>query len=427
MVSVSLSGVPNSPHELEDYVSALFQSAGYFVEKNITEENVMELDVVATSYEGVCPEEVLVEAKSAGWGFGDIFKAIGWMRYLSINRGAFFVKDIAGKDLEEVHSKVAPLGLSFIHLADFSDVTSRFAGAGFPLVHDPIRMTVWRYAYWAERNLVSRLRDIAKADPSKEGPIAALRHHRFINNTIFFVKDLRERLSLLYGAYMKHPRLACGLAIEMEGGVFVPDAHDPENLTIREALYKGSHLELQACFYLEHRARLAILKTAIDYECLVEAKRITRQSGTSFDSLPSSFRTGVEQLKREPFFKRYALFWQVFLWGFGGFYLKDRQEIEFKWLSKQTGIPIEEIPRALKVFDVLFPLSQTTSWITEIGKSHCVIVKMVPAPLQGLGANHRKWRYGCKEFAEFNYTDFTHRDLCKWNNSLVGLLQDKVK
>lgn len=425
-MAVELSGVPKSPHELEDYASALFQSAGYYVEKNITEENILELDAVATSYEAALPKEILVEAKSGGWGYGDIFKLIGWMKYLNVDRGAFIVKEGGTDpvhDPEKVHTKVSPLGVAFIHLGDFTEVISRFARAGFPAITDSLRMAVWRYSYWAERNLIKELRKIAKAEPSKRGPAVALTHHRFINNTIFFQKSLHERLSLLYGAYTKHPRLACAVAMEMEGKPFDPEAHDPNNGLIKEALYKCSHPLLQACFYIEHRARLAILKTAIDYECLMDAGIIPRPSASTFDSLPASFHAGIKTLKKNPFFKRYALFWQVFLWGFGGFYLKDRTEAEFKWLSEQTGIPPDEIPNALKVFDTLFPLAPGVSWITESGPSHCVVVKMTPAPFQGIGVNQRRWRYGYKDFSEFGYGDFTHSDMVRWNNNLVALLQ----
>src|SRR5207244_13305722 len=67
------------------------------------------------------------------------------------------------------------------------------------------------------------------------------------------------------------------------------------------------------------------------------------------DALPiSSFRAGLSELKTHKYFKRYPAFWQVFLWGFGGFYLKDRQAQEFAWLAEDTGIPPDEIPNALK-------------------------------------------------------------------------------
>src|SRR3989304_6066059 len=112
MVSATLSEVPKSPHELEDYVAALFQSARYFVEKNIVERDfteILELDTVATTYEGQLPSSVLAEAKSGNWGFGDIFKIMGWMRYLDIEKGGFFVsKDMPAIDIPSVQQKVGP-------------------------------------------------------------------------------------------------------------------------------------------------------------------------------------------------------------------------------------------------------------------------------------------------------------------------------
>ena len=324
----------------------------------MTDENVLELDVVATSYEEEYPSEVLAEAKNGAWGFSDIFKVIGWMRYLGIERGAFFVsKDRTGMDPASVHEKVSSLKMSFVHMGDFSDATGRFKHAGFPEIVDSIRMSVWRYSYWAERNLLKRLKAIARDDPYKEGPVAALNHHRLVNDLIFFTKNLRERLSLLYTAYSRHPRLACGIATEMAGGKFDPEMYDPDNRLIKQAMYSGQYDQIQACFYLEHRARLAILKTAVDYECLVRTGRISAASSTSFDPLPTSLKDGIERIRKERCFKLYPLFWQVFLWGFGGFYLEDRKEAEFKWLSEQTGVPADEVPRALEVFNVLFPLS----------------------------------------------------------------------
>ena len=68
--------------ELEEFVAAHFQCAGYYVEKNITEQHVhqvLELDVVATKYVDATPEKMLVEVKSGNWGFPDLFKVCGWM------------------------------------------------------------------------------------------------------------------------------------------------------------------------------------------------------------------------------------------------------------------------------------------------------------------------------------------------------------
>ena len=51
--TVHLSDIPEAGGDLEDYVAALFQASGYFVEKNVTERDpgdVLELDLVASSF-----------------------------------------------------------------------------------------------------------------------------------------------------------------------------------------------------------------------------------------------------------------------------------------------------------------------------------------------------------------------------------------
>src|SRR4051794_29750037 len=105
MASVALPIIPGAGRELEDYVAGLLQAAGYFVEKNVRERgftDVLELDAVATSYDEPVPTVFLAEAKGGRWGFPDLFKIAGWMQYLRIARGGFFVKESAtggGRDL----------------------------------------------------------------------------------------------------------------------------------------------------------------------------------------------------------------------------------------------------------------------------------------------------------------------------------------
>src|SRR5215468_11431976 len=122
MARIALPRIPASGRDLEDYVAGLFQTAGYFVEKNIRQRDVadvLELDAVATSYDGPRPTSVLAEAKGGRWGFTDIFKVAGWMAYLGIERGGFFVKDHAAsvsRDTGFVHRTVAPLRVSLVDL-----------------------------------------------------------------------------------------------------------------------------------------------------------------------------------------------------------------------------------------------------------------------------------------------------------------------
>jgi len=83
---VKLPDVPKGK-ELEDFVSAALQASGHYIEKNIEEPQVMELDIVATEYLSGLPKKKLYEVKSGDWGFPDVFKILGQMLYLDIPEG----------------------------------------------------------------------------------------------------------------------------------------------------------------------------------------------------------------------------------------------------------------------------------------------------------------------------------------------------
>ncbi len=419
MTRVALPEAPSTGRELEDYVAGLFQAAGYFVERGIHERSftdVLELDVVATRYTEAAPRSVLVEAKGGRWGFPDLFKVVGWMQYLGIDKGGFFVvEDSAPRHLGSIHHKVAPLGVALVDLADFHDPCARFREAGFGEIRDPLLTGIWRYSFWVERALLDSLRRRRKAAPSSQGPQAALAYHDLIHDHVFFVKDLAERLRLLYGAYRDHPKLSLGLAGELGGRAFDARCGTFDSAVVREAIFEGKHPAVQACFYIEHRARLSILKAAVDLLC----QHAPPPSGLA--TLPGTCREGLRALRSRPSFRRYALLWQVFLWGFGGFFLLDREEEELRWLAEQTGIPPGEIEQGLRAFDDLFPLGEG-GWIVPLRGTRLRVAKLVPAPFRGIGAIQRLKRYGVRSYDELGLTGATRRNLIHWHNSLVGLL-----
>lgn len=47
---------------------------------------------------------------------------------------------------------------------------------------------------------------------------------------------------------------------------------------------------------------------------------------------------------------------------------------------------------------------------------------MIPSPFLGIGAVHRKFRYGIQDYAALGYSDYTGQNLSRWNNKLVELL-----
>lgn len=417
MARIGLAEIPGSGRELEDYVAGLFQAAGYFVERGIHERaftDVLELDVVATRYDGVAPKSVLVEAKGGHWGFPDLFKVAGWMRYLGIDHGGFFIaRDNTPRDVPRVHEKVAPLGISLVDLADFRDSHRRFEAGGFGAISDVFLPDLWRYSFWVERALLDRLRALKRASPRSAGPAAVLGYHDLIHDHVFFIKDRSERLALLYKGYRDHPKLSLALAGELEGAPFEPASPPPNSMILAEALREGKHAPVQASFYVEHRGRLSILKAAIDLLCY--------ESEPPNPRLPATFREGLRILRTRPSFRRYALLWQVFLWGFGGFYLADRVDQEFSWLSSQTGVPFQEVRTALHAFDDLFPM-QSSSWLVPLRGTSIVAAKMVPTAFRGIGAMQRLKRYGARFYRDLGYRNATSRHLVDWHNSTVALL-----
>lgn len=412
MARVELPAIPSAGRELEDYVAGLFQAAGYFVERGIHERastEVLELDAVATSYDSAVPTSVLVEAKGGRWGFPDCFKVVGWMEYLDIERGAFFVRESSQGLAHEVHRKMTPLGLSLVDLSGFQDSAQRFKDAGLGTIRDPSLTGLWRYSFWIERKLLEHLRARKRALPNAKVTAEALAYHDLIHDHIFFIKDESERLRRLYRAYREHPKLSRALASEIAVGQGIPGS------ILADALVSGAHAPLQASLYIEHRARLSILKATVDLLCRGGAD-LRRLAG-----LPRTLGSGLRVLERRATFHRYALLWQVFLWGFGGFFLADRADEELAWLAEQTGIPCGEIRLGLAAFDDLFPLAES-SWITPLRNTQIMVAKMVPAPFRGIGALQRLRRYGARAYEDLGYDPHTTTDLNRWHRSAVELL-----
>ncbi|MFE9552513.1 hypothetical protein ACFYOD_03325 [Streptomyces sp. NPDC006703] len=60
------------------------------MENQITESDpadIRELDIFATDYGPEKAVRRLIEAKGGGWGFTDLFKVVGWMKYWALSTG----------------------------------------------------------------------------------------------------------------------------------------------------------------------------------------------------------------------------------------------------------------------------------------------------------------------------------------------------
>lgn len=158
MVSISLPELPKGK-ELEEFVSAFFQSNKYYIERNILRrdvEDVLELDIITTNYNLSPPEINLLEIKSGDWGFSDLFKVRGWMDYLNITKGVFITsKERYNIDFFRRIAKELNIDLVYFpSLKQSKEALSQFVNNENT---EDVDIEAWRFSYWVERNLLEQL------------------------------------------------------------------------------------------------------------------------------------------------------------------------------------------------------------------------------------------------------------------------------
>lgn len=431
-MTVELQDVPHGGQDLEHYTAALFQAAGYYVDKNLEQltlgsggDQVLELDVVAADFEPAETYRVLAEAKSGGWGYGDVFKLLGWLTYLGLNEAVIVHRGGASKDEGVIRSNLQDHDVSTLDLGDCSDAVERFEAAGFRQIVKPGVVTLWRWSYWAEVMLDKQLSDLAKSTP-QDGPKEVRAYNRLVNDEAFFEDDPIARVRKIYDAYIDHPKLSAGVAAEIETDTFDPFHPPSQTAAFTEAMYQGKHPAVQSAMWLEHRARLALLKSTVD---VIDTIGIDGLSPTGpgsgwrvLPNIPDNFRRGILSMVDEPCFRLYPVFWQVFLGSWGGFLLEDRLDDEYAALCDETGVQVDQIPNALSVFDRIFP---PVKWLVSPANKSWRGVKLVPIAMRGIGALRRRGMYDIpkdKSYNDLGHTDRTAEDLVEWHNAAYRLL-----
>lgn len=434
---VSLPDLPTNT-EFEEYVAAYVQAAGFFVERSLIdrqEEELLELDVIATDYSATSPPcERLIEVKSGDWGFPDIFKVSGWGKYLGIAHLELVVCK-AKPSHAFIKAKATDIGVSLsLHPNDVTALAGTELLPGHAI--DPFDVIAWRLSHWAERKLLRRLKQSKKANPGVKAYQVLDQCHHNVTSAIFFSKNIIHRARALYNEFQQYPHLSARVAHEKAGASFDQDHTEIPKDFFAAAYYRGELNDLALSTYVEQRSRLALLKAAVDlcqYEHFGLKDKVSDEVeflGLKFslkNTLPSSFLAGVEAIRQEPYFHRYAVFWQVFLWLFGGIILDDYRHADLKLLSLKTGVPVDHVPSALAAYDKLFPTAG--GWFRQgDANSRVTFVKMVPPPMMGIGAHYRRLQYGCsqdlKDLSLLTGT-YTRSDLAKRINCLVGLLNAK--
>jgi hypothetical protein len=97
-----------------------------------------------------------------------------------------------------------------------------------------------------------------------ESAKAAKEYLRLVNDAVFFVSNLQDRIDRLLSTHFGHQQLGKSAAYELQTKK-VDFEKPPETQSFRRAYYWGEHFPVQSCLYVEHRARLYILKALTDH------------------------------------------------------------------------------------------------------------------------------------------------------------------
>jgi hypothetical protein len=185
----------------------------------------------------------------------------------------------------------------------------------------------WRFAYWIERNLLTRLNHKKKTLSDKKAYRAMESYFFEINNGTFFTETIVAKIDRLYSIFQRYPHLTAKCGNELMGNPFEDDCEILDKKIYRETFLNCEYTDIQISTYIEHRARLAILKNAIEYKLYKEAGfhdkadhifKLLGHEVNMKDLLPPTFKSGLDELLTHEYCFLYPVFWQWFLWVFGG-------------------------------------------------------------------------------------------------------------
>ena len=436
MTTIHLPKIPEGEY-LEDYVAAFLQCGGFYTEKSVIESGetqVMELDILAWKPTTQPPKHTLFEVKGGDWGFPDIFKVCGWKTYLE-HRGvndAYLIAPKGGKEerlLDYIREKCSEIGMNLVVNDDVTSLEANLKQFNLTSQNtNRLDHGVWRFSFWLERQMQKVVSINRRSLKDNQGPKQVYAYQERIRNGLLQARDVRERLVSLYEAHFDHQRLPKSVAAELDSGEWNPE-DPPSSDHWNESLRECKHKLIHAALYYQHRARLDILKGAVEFTLLEKHGALPPVRKVNFlgfeypaDFLPGSFHSVVQQLHSINGFEKTPLLWQSFMWKWGGFFLVDREAEEKAALANEVGMTVDAVDAALELYDVLFPVGG--GWFQDLQGTR--MLKLFPCQFRGIGAHYRYRRQGANSLREaFGGSPHRYlvRNLGTWINSTVSLLQ----
>lgn len=439
--SICLPKLPKGEY-YEDFVAALLCCGGYFIEKRIelrNPTNILELDVVTSKYTSDYVEKSITEIKSGGWGLPDVFKVRGWLDYLKIDKAFFVCLNNTKSNFSEMQdiAKELKINLCNVEINDEDTKKQELLNAFNIAVsnkelYECAAFTL-RLSFCAERMMVGKyLKELAKnsqcasAYHETQDFIYTVCEHSFFQNNAW------KRLQEVFGAYKKYKNITARMDAERNASKDEDaDKAELSESSFSKLFYKceAEKNPLHVALYAEMMCRLSMLQLSIE-----ESYRDNELKGLLKTleklGLPNNINAGISVLReKHEYYYLYPHFWQIFIFVFGGFILEEKREEEYKMLSELTDIPSDQVPNALKAFDILFPIANDSSWLFTNSYSKITILQFMPLPISGAGANFRRIIY-CIDDKHASYmdlgkqfsSDYTRKDLTKYNNLLIEYL-----
>lgn len=432
--AIELVKIPKD-EDYEDYLCAYLQAGGLYIEKRIIHrevEELLELDILTTNFQKDSADNLLLEIKGGDWGFGDIFKIRGWLTYLNYEKGCLIIQRSRPK-ISYLRDKAKELNIELIDNSDL-EKTKEVLEHLLPIEPDEKEIETIRFSYLLERKMLKELKKLKKENYKSENKLKcypAIDDYFFkINSGSFFSRDPIRRINQLFKYFKKFKNITAKTCHELNGGNFDNDKSELGSSCYSDTFYQAKEGILQIALYVEHLARVTILKCVIEH--LVEKLRGNYDEKDFFAELeylilPQTIKDGLELIVNDEYFHLYPRFWQFFTYVLGGFILTDLKVKEYKLISDKTGIPVAEIPNAFDSFNKLFP--SNGGWTFKLPNSKIEWHHFFPIAFSGVGANYRRMRYTDDEtydkLSELLTKDMTMRDLTKWNNLGYRMLKEK--
>ena len=421
--------LPKDPKDkqYEDLVAAALMALGYFSETRIIlkkgSSEVLELDAVATPTGDAFASRALVEAKSRKWGFADLFKVYGQMTYLGIGEGCIASPVEMDEERSQALSEISKATkVRWCRLDAKGTNLDKLAPACNSIDQDlrAVALFMSWFGQIAQRICYSKFQQWSKTAGCSELISYALAYHAATQES-FFSQHALSRVHTLYEAYKQKPNLS-GALVEAHC-----EGKDLQTRSVWNSLNDTEELPwLQYVMLLEHKARQAVIKNAIDHVLSTEKTRDKKITGRiSWDVvfehlMPDNFRQGLRKLQGHPHALRIPYLFQAFLELFGGFYIKDDKD-DLRILGDVSGIPADQIEECLRLYDDFF---QTPNGWFYIQKGSLACMKMVPGIIRGVGCFFRRGIHELNTY-ETRYEKMGWL-LGKWHNALYHLLEPEL-